>query len=524
METKVKVTNSPWIQFTALLFAAFVAIEAMVFQAPAIPAIAQHFKVPAHLSGLIIISFYVMSAALYPISGRLADRYGRKRILLIGLAIFAVSEFAAALSPSFSFLLVCRALQGVAVSAVFPVVISYIGVLFPPEQRGKASGIFNAAQGIASTTGAVIAGFLIKIYGWPIIYWVSGWLAVIGFVVTIFFVKETKGDASRSMNPVGVILIFIMTGCFLSVSTLVGNFGITSPYTLGTIGGGIIAAILLWINENRVKNPTIELSLLKERLFTLVAIIYLGYVAAMQVFIYAMNFFLSSRPGGDVSEAGMFFMYQYGAAVIAGLIIGYLADKINNKRLLIAAFVPPIAALVLFSFIDAETSFAYISILSMLFGLGAAAPLLIKLALEVIPAQRYGAGNGLLSFIRDFGAPLGSVTGIVLYSTFSSKFTQSSLVNQATDAGVDPNLIGDVEQAAQTGGEQISQGLLDNLQSLGVKFEDLFSQAVSEGITSALHNIFYVVIGLYVVLIILSFFIPTKRAKTKAELEKETSA
>src|SRR5699024_313666 len=129
----------------------------MVFQAPAIPVIAKAFDVPTHLSGLIVISFYIMSAAFYPITGRLADQFGRKKIILTGMVLFMVSEFAAALSPTFTFLLTMRAFQGIAVACIFPIVIAYIGVIFPPEKRGFASGIFNGFQGIASMTGAAIA-------------------------------------------------------------------------------------------------------------------------------------------------------------------------------------------------------------------------------------------------------------------------------------------------------------------------------------------------------------------------------
>lgn len=167
---KNNVQRSQWIQFIALLFGSFICIEAMVFQAPAIPSISQHFELPTYLAGLIIISFYITSASFYPIMGRIADQVGRKKILLFGMVVFAVSEAAAAISPTFSFFLVARVFQGFAVSCILPVAMAYISIIFPPEKRGFATGVFTAVQGIGSMTGAVIAGYLIKIYGWPIIY------------------------------------------------------------------------------------------------------------------------------------------------------------------------------------------------------------------------------------------------------------------------------------------------------------------------------------------------------------------
>ncbi|WP_342514574.1 MFS transporter [Sporosarcina sp. FSL K6-1522] len=507
-----KTTKSQWIQFSALVFGAFIAIEAMAFQAPAIPVIAAHFEVPSHLAGLIVLSFYIVSASLYPITGRLADKHGRKRVLLIGIGIFAIAEFAAAVSPTFSFLLVARVFQGVGVSCIFPIVIAYIGIIFQPEQRGIASGIFNSVQAVAAMLGAGLAGFLVKVYGWPIIYWISGVLAVAGFLVVLFFIKESKGVVKGSMDFVGILLLFVTTACILSVSTLVGQFGIASPYTLGTLATGVLAAALLWFFGNRIPNPLIELSLLKKRVFALAALGYLTFTAALQLFIYSMSFFLTSRPGGDVAETGLFFMFNSGAAAIGGVIIGKLADKVNNKKLLICTLIIPTTALLIFSRIDASTSTSYILLLAAFFGVGTAIPIFFKYALNVIPTDKYGAGSGLLSVIRDFGAPLGSVTGIVLFTKFSLSAQQNSLTSQAAAAGVNPDLMGAVQQAGNSGGKVIDGALATELQTLGIRFEELMATALGEGATMGIQNMSLIVASLFASIIVLSLFLPQKKA------------
>lgn len=519
----VKITKEQWIQFIALVFGAFVAIEAMVFQAPAIPAIAQAFEIPTSLSGLIVVSFYVMSAAFYPVTGRLADQFGRRKIILIGMVIFAFSEYGAALSPTYSFLLSMRALQGIAVACVFPVVIAYIGVIFPPEKRGFASGIFNGFQGIASMTGAAVAGILITKYGWPIIYWVGGTLAVAGFFAIFFFVKESKGESKAGFDIPGIILIFIATACLISISTLVEVFGLTSSITLGAVVVGVSAAIALWFVENKVERPIMELSLLRNRIYTLIVIIYLINIAAMQLYIYTMNFFLSLRPGGDAAESGFFFFFVYFAGVIGGLIAGTLSDRVNNKRLLFTVLVFPFIALIINAQISYDISFTNVALIAFLFGIGSSVPILIKLGVNVIPPEKYGAGSGLLAFIRDFGVPFGSVTGIVTFSSMSANATQSALVNNARTAGIDNDLMGDLQEAAMTNGETISTALSEKLQSLGVSFEQLMLQASGEGITFAVNNLSYIGAGLFLLLIILTLFIPgPKKEKLKKTIhEKE---
>ncbi len=514
-----KILRSQWIQFSALVFGAFIAIEAMVFQAPAIPAISQHFQIPTHLSGLIILSFYIASTALYPIAGRVSDQIGRKRVLLYGMTIFIISEVAAAISPNFSFFLVARVFQGFAVACILPVAIAYIGIIFPPEKRGFASGIFTAVQGIASTTGAVIAGFLVKIYGWSIIYWISAALALIGLFIVKFFVPESKGTGKVKLNFTGALLILICTGCLLSVSTMVSTFGVGSVYTLGVLTCGVGTAAILWFTENRNAQPILELSLLKKRLFAQLILINLIIQAAYQAFIYAMNFFISTRPNGDVSESGMFYMFIYAASVCGSLLFGKLIDKFNNKKLLIFSLSLPILTLILFSFITVSTTFSNVSLLAMLFGfgLGSATPIFIKNALSVMPEEKYGSGSGLFSFIRDFGAPLGSVTGIVLFSYLTGIFTNSSLQTQAEQAGVDPALMGAVEQAGLSGGEKVDESLTTELTSLGVTFDDLMAKASSDGLTFAIQNMAYILIAIFAIALILTFFLPTKKGGTKKE-------
>lgn len=311
-----KVTKVQWIQFLALVFGAFVAIEAMAFQAPAIPVISQHFKLPTYLAGLILLTFYVASATLYPIVGRLADQYGRKKMLLIGMVIFTISEVAAAIAPDFTVFLVARVFQGVAVGFILPIAIAYIGVIFPPEKRGMASGIFSSVQAIAAMSGAAIAGYLILQYGWPIIYWISAALAFLGLIVVLIFVEESKGEKQSSFDFIGLILIFVTSITLLSVSTIGKMFGFFSPYTIITLAVGLVAIVLLWICENRMNNPLIELSLLKIKLFSMAVGINLLIVATFMLFIYCMNFFISSRPGGDASQTGLFYMFLYGASSI----------------------------------------------------------------------------------------------------------------------------------------------------------------------------------------------------------------
>src|SRR5699024_1309276 len=133
-----------------------------------------------------------------------------------------------------------------------------------------------------------------------------------------------------SFSYLGVVLFFLATGCLVSVSTLVGNVGLTSPYTIGVLIAGIVLAIIVWFHQTRIKNPVVELGLLKNKTFLLSVLILVLMIAGQQLFIYSMNFFLSMRPGGDATQSGFFFFFNYGATALGGVIVGILADRVNN--------------------------------------------------------------------------------------------------------------------------------------------------------------------------------------------------
>lgn len=504
-----KITKSQWVQFLSLVFGAFVAIEAMAFQAPAIPVISQHFELPTYLAGLILLTFYIASATLYPIVGRLADQYGRKKMLVIGMIIFTISEVAAAIAPGFILFLMARVFQGVAVGFILPVAIAYIAVIFPPEKRGMASGIFSSVQAFAAMSGAAIAGYLILQFGWPIIYWVSAALAFLGLVVVIIFVEESKGEKQESFDFLGLFLIFVTSATLLSVSTIGKTFGFFSPYTIITLIVGIGTIILLWICENRLKNPLIELSLLKIRLFSMAVGINLLIVATFMLFIYSMNFFTASRPGGDASQTGLFYMFLYGASSIGGLVVGRLSDKFSGRSILISIFFIPIIVMIIFTMIDVTIPFRNLAALAVCLGFvsGANTPILMKFALNEVPSEKLAAGAGLFSFIRDFGTPLGSVTGIVLFSIFKDTAFKETLLASASEAGISSEHSAALLAAGQTGTVENS-ALAEHLSSLGVSFESIYATANAAGLTSAVHTIAYIAMALFAIILLLCILIP----------------
>ena len=228
-----------------------------------------------------------------------------------------------------------------------------------------------------------------------------------------------------------------------------------------------------------------------------------------------MNFFISSTPGRDVSNVGLFYTIIYAGSVVGALIIGKLTDKFNNKKILNFMYIVPIVTIFIFSFIDIYTPFFYITILSIILGFsqGAITPIIMKYTLSTIPSEKLGAGSGVFTTFRDFGTPIGSVTGIIIFSSFTESITKSSLADISIQEGISANAIGALEQARLSQGANVQELLANELQSLGITIQELLTRATAEGLTVALQYSAYIIIAIFALVFIISLLLPKQKTE-----------
>ncbi len=159
--------------------------------------------------------------------------------------------------------------------------------------------------------------------------------------------------------------------------------------------------------------------------------------------------------------------------------------------------------------IDVTIPFSNLAVLAVCLGFvsGANTPILMKFALNEVPSEKLAAGAGLFSFIRDFGTPLGSVTGIVLFSIFKDTAFKETLLASASEAGISSEHSAALLAAGQTGTVENS-ALAEHLSSLGVSFESIYATANAAGLTSAVHTIAYIAMALFAIILLLCILIP----------------
>jgi len=501
-----------WKIYSALLFSTFVTLEAAAFQLPAIPTIAAHFKMPVSLAALIVLLYYLGVVVLSPIMGRLADQVGRKRMILSGLTVFAIAEFVAALSPSLSIFLVARLFQGAGVACILPVTLAYVGYLFPPEKRGMALGVFGTMTSVGVTTGSLIAGLLVDKFGWEIIYWISGGLAVVGLLLTTLFVEETPlGEKPKGFDLPGALLLLTGVASMLSIPPLMANVSITSPYVTTALVLTIVSFSLLAWQENRAPTPILDVSLLRIKQFRLALAVQFLTLVPLIIMIYCMAFFVQGRPGGSATNVGLMTMTMYGAGIFGAPLIGKLSDIFHARNVIIANSLILLIGLLMFASVTADTPLWFILVMVGIVGFcnsGQAAPVM-KMMLGAVPKHKLGTGTGLYSMTRDLATPTGSAIGLSLYGVQLHRGSGESLERQLEGhpgAEFLPQLIDSIGRK----GVEIQATLVDQLKNLDLSANALLQQAAQEGASLAINSVAMISLGSCLVLLILTWLLPRK--------------
>jgi MFS family permease len=519
-------TRTAWAVYAALLFGTFITVEAAAFQAPALPSVTRHFGIPVNMAALVLILYALALTVFAPIMGRLGDQHGRKRMITIGMLIFAVSEFAAAWAPEFWFFLAARFAQGLGAACILPGVFAYAAHLFPDSKRGMALGILSFTMLFGATSGGLLGGLLIDRLGWPSVYWISGALTLIGLVPVRLLVPEIAPSKTRApFDYTGAMLLFAVIAALLSLPTWATNFGKESIVTWAIVFTGIGSLALLWRHSRKAENPVIDIGLLSNRAFAMPSAIYWLHMIFSSGIVYSLAFFINNRPGGTAAQFGLVTLFLYGSGLVSSPIAGKLVDRIEARVIVIVAMLASIAGTLLFLNIDVATPLWMVILIACILGLsiGCNNPAIMKLALGAVPAKNMGAGSGLFSMFRDLGSPTGSSLSLAVFGGTLAHATQGAIARQTAPLGLDAGTVETLARAAGSRARELPAELASRLDAAGLPAEALIAQANAEGLNAALTNVGYMLLGLVTTALALSLRLARMRRAATDELAAGTS-
>jgi EmrB/QacA subfamily drug resistance transporter len=369
-----------------------------------------------------INSYTLVFAGLLFTFGVIGDRIGRKRMLVIGLALFGIGSVLSAYSQSPDQLIAARAAMGFGGAAVMPQTLSIISNVFAPQERAKAIGIWASAVGIGVAIGPVLGGVLLAHFWWGSVFLINVPVTIIGALAAMWLVPESKNPEPGRIDYLGVLGSIV--GLVLLVYGIVqGGDGESwvSAQVLGTIIGGLVVLGLFAWWETRVSHPSLDVRLFRDRrLSASVGAIALLFFGMGGVFFFT-SFYLQNVRGYSPLDAGLLTVpFALGQFITsprsASLVARYGAKAAGATGIMVFA-----AAIAGYAALGTTTPIWFLAVLYLVQGaaMGVAMPAATAAVMDVLPRERAGAGSALTNTARQVAVALGTaVLGSILAQSY----------------------------------------------------------------------------------------------------------
>lgn len=366
------------------------------------------------------VNAYTLSFAVFLITGAaLGDRFGRKRMFVIGLTLFTATSALAALAPSIEALIAARALQGLGAAMVTPLTLTLLSEAFPAERRGVALGVWAGVSGLGVALGPFVGGAVVEGIAWQWIFWLNVPIGLAIVPLAARMLSESFGPA-KTLDAPGVALAGV--GLFgLTFGIVRGQaLGWTSATVLVSIGAGLLllAAFLAW--ERRAAAPMLPLRFFGSRGFSATSGV--SFVMFFGAFgsIFLLSQYFQTAQGYSPFEAGLRTLPWTGMPMLVAPIAGLLSDRIGSRPLMATGLALQAGALAwLSTLLEPSTPYGDVVIPFVMAGTGMAlvfAPSANAILASVRP-QEAGQASGATNAIREVGGVLGVA---VLASVFAA--------------------------------------------------------------------------------------------------------
>jgi EmrB/QacA subfamily drug resistance transporter len=353
-----------------------------------------------------VASAYLLSAAVFTVPfGRIADIYGRRRILLYGNALFALFSLLAVFATSAAMMLTIRALQGLAGAMLFSTGTALLTSVFPPGDRGRVLGNSVTAVYLGLALGPFAGGFLTQHFGWRGIFVVNFLLGVVLVVAVLVRLRgewaEARGESFDTIGALiyGATLVALMVG-FSRLSTATG----ICLVSLGLIGLGVFIA---W--ENRSRSPVLDISLFRTNpVFAFSSLAALIHYSATFAVTFVLSLYLQSAKGLSPQQAGLVLFAQPAMMALFSPLAGRLSDRIEPRVLASLGMSLTAVGIFLLSFLHAETSTTLVAADLVLLGIGFAffSSPNANAVMSSLDKRHLGVGSGILGTMRLLGQNL----------------------------------------------------------------------------------------------------------------------
>ena len=463
----------------------------------------------------VTTSYLLTSTVMVPIWGKLGDLFGRKLILLIGIAIFVVGSWLCGIAGEFGDLpvfgdgmmqlIIFRGIQGIGGGALFTTAFATIADLFPPRERGKYAGMFGAVFGLASVIGPIVGGYFtdngsvdiagMHIAGWRWCFYINLPTSVIALAMIWFKMPNLGHTGGGKIDWMGGVFVVLSIGALMLALTWGNEKGWTHTDVLSLFAFSVVTGAVFLLIESKVAEPILPLALFKIRAFTTTTLAsFIISMAFMGTIVY-LPLYLQLGLGMAATNSGLLLLPMMAGLILSATLSGrYVSRTGKYKGVLIAAGLVQLLGIFLMSQLGAKSDeFNVIWRLFVLgIGLGPTQSLFNMVSQSAAPVQQIGVATSTSMFLRQCGGMVGvSIFGALLISQITAYLHAAYPMIEGVD-------LGDMQRMAVMA--------TDNPAAAGMSGE--MQGAVSGALAQAMSYIFTTSLAIIALAIVAMLFIP----------------
>jgi len=401
-------------------------------------------------------AYVVVFASLMLPAGLLGDRFGRRRMLIVGLVLFLAGSLLGALAGDVNWVIAARAFMGIGGALVTPLALSVLPSLFGADERTKAVGIISAASSLGLPLGPVIGGWLLNHFWWGSVFLVNVPMAAIGIAACVFLLPETRDPASPKVDALSTAFTATGLGALIYAIIEAPVRGWGDPLILAMLAAAVVLITTLVLRERGMSRPMLDMPLLAQRgfLFNTLAATLVMFVLSGLMFVLPQ--YLQAVLGNDALGTGLRLLPMMGGLLVAARAAQPVVARFGARSVVSAGLVVLAFASLLGSRTTVDSGYGFTALWLSFAGLGfgfAVVPAMDG-AMGALPRERAGSGSGLLMTLRQVGAAIGiALLGSLIASDFRDRLDvtglPSALAHTAGESVVAAHLVAERTGAAQ---------------------------------------------------------------------------
>lgn len=410
-----------WLALSILALAQFLVVLDASIVNIALPVLGRQLGMDTLALAWVITAYVLAFGGLLLLGGRLADRYGHRRVFLIGTAGFVTASALAGFSFSSEMLLAARTLQGMSAALLAPAALALLTHLFPDNtERTKALGVWGAVAGIGSAAGVLLGGVLTATLGWQSVFFVNVPVGAIVLIAIPLLISRDGARASGRLDVAGAITVTAALVSLVGAFSAVEQLGFLHPLPLVLFIAALALGAAFIAIERRSPEPLLPLTVFRNRDLALGNVVMLLGGAAMVALFFALSVYMQAVLGYDALAAGLSQLPLAGALVLIAGAVPVLITRFGTRPVLIGSLLVLAAGLVWLALAPSNAVFLTQLLGPTLLvgvGLGGAFVATTQLAVDGVEGGEAGLAGGLINTSQQIGgavglAVLGTIAGL----------------------------------------------------------------------------------------------------------------